>query len=128
MRDVLQSKSSARMVILPPHLHSFSINFHCSYSEIHTDSRSLGWSKKSFRKSFYQARFSYVCITNQYNFEQIAVVFHFLSDTKSINTLNYKWSKEFLSRYFRFAIPLINTAKGKPARVLWKVCSIFNGK
>ena len=77
VRDVLQSKSSARTLIPPPHLHSFSIYFHCSYSEIHTDSRSLGWSKKSFRKSFYQARFSYVCITNQYNFEQIAVVFHF---------------------------------------------------
>lgn len=77
VRDVLQSKNSARTLIPPPHLHSFSIYFHCSYSEIHTDSRSLGWSKKSFRKSFYQACFSYVCITNQYNFEQIAVVFHF---------------------------------------------------
>lgn len=42
----------------------------------------------------------------------------FLSETKSLNTLNTKWAQDFLPRYFRFAILLINTAKGKPGRFM----------
>lgn len=70
----LQCKSSGWQPSL--YLNFFAVYFHCSDCEIHTDRRPLGWGKESFRKSFYQACFSDVCIANQYNFKQVTVVLH----------------------------------------------------
>lgn len=70
----LQCKFSEWQLSL--YLNFFAVYFHCSDREVHTNRRPLSWSKESFRKSFYQACFSDVCIANQYNFKQVTVVLH----------------------------------------------------
>ena len=69
------------------YLHFFTVYFYCSYCKIHTDGRALRRSEESFRKSFNQTCFSNVCIANQDNFKQVAIVVHFaVGDVRRLKT------------------------------------------
>ena len=65
------------------YLYSFTIDFHGSYREIHADCRALRRRKETLSKSFHQACFSDVRISNQDDFEEIVVIIHYTREVSS---------------------------------------------